>query len=351
VALAFTPRSKVNDPPILGRALLLSLEGGKTQARVVPQPPPPLDPGELLVRVHYSAVNYKDALALRGRGRILRRSPLVGGIDAAGVVVLSRAPGWLPGTPVVAAGGGLGEERDGGYADYVRAPAALWTRLPEGLSTRSAAALGSAGLTAALALMRLEEAGLRPGDGDVLVTGASGGVGSFAVDILSRLGYRVVALSGRKDMRGYLETLGAVEMLSPPRDHEAPTGLASARWAAAIDNVGGAVLAWVLERVRRRGKVVAIGMASGSTVTLSVFPFILRQVDLLGVNSTEIEPERRATLWSRLAGPWRPPHLDVVAARTVDFDDLLQAADDVLERRHQGRIVVRLGHGEEDPAC
>ncbi len=336
-------------PP--GRALLLSLDAGETRARVVVQPPPSPAEGELLVRVLYSAVNYKDALAVSGRGRILRRSPLVGGIDAAGVVVTSRAPGWLPGAAVVAAGCGLGEERDGGYADYVCAPADLWTRLPEGLTPRTAAALGSAGLTAALALARLEEAGLRPGEGEVLITGASGGVGSFAVDLFSRVGYRVVALSGRTVLREYLTTLGAVEVLPPPERLEGPAGLASARWAGAVDNVGGPTLAWLLERVRRGGKVAAIGMAAGSTVTLSVFPFILRQVDLLGVNSTEIDPERRAWLWDRLAGPWRPPHLDLIAARTVGFDDLPRAVDDVLERRHRGRIVVRLGAGVAEPAC
>lgn len=341
----------MNAPLPAGRALLLSREGGGTRVRVVPQSPPALEDGEILVRVLYSAVNYKDALAVSGRGKILRRSPLVGGIDAAGRIVASRAPGWEPGLAVVAAGGGFGEERDGGYADYVRAPAALWTRLPHGLDPWAAAALGSAGLTAALALARLEDAGLRPADGEVLVTGASGGVGSFAVDLFTRRGYRVAAMSGREERRAYLTTLGAVEILSPPPPNASPTGLASARWAAAVDNVGGPTLGWLLERLSRNGKVAAIGMAAGSTVTLSVFPFILRQVDLLGVNSTEIHPARRETLWNLLAGPWRPPHLDLIAARTVAFDDLQQAVADVLERRHCGRIVVRLGEREGETTC
>ena len=336
-------------PP--GRALMLSLAEGAVRAQVVTQTLPHPGEGERLVRVLYSAINYKDALAVSGRGRILRRSPLIGGIDAVGIVVASRAHGWTPGTVVVAAGGGLGEERDGGYADYLSAPATILTRVPEGLNPFEAAALGSAGLTAALVLERLEQAGLRPEQGTVLVTGASGGVGSFAIDLFTRAGYHVVAMSGREELREYLTALGAVEVIAPPQSAAAPVGLASARWSAAVDNVGGQTLAWILERIRRGGKVAAVGMAASSTVTLSIFPLILRQVDLLGVNSTEVDHERRASLWARLAGPWRPRHLDRIAARTVGFDEIPGAVDDVLERRHHGRIVVGLGGGVAESAC
>lgn len=334
-----------------GRALVLAREGEATRAGIVVRAAPVPQDGEILVRVHYSAINYKDALAVSGRGRILRRSPLVGGIDAAGIVVASRAPGWEPGTAVVAAGAGLGEDRDGGYADYLCAPASVWTPLPEGLSLFEAAALGSAGLTAALARARLESAGLGPATGEIVVSGASGGVGSFALDILSRGGYRVLALSGRPELREELIALGARDVLPPPSPGEPLRGLARAEWAGAIDNVGGPTLTWILERIRRGGKVVAVGMAASSTVTLSVFPFILRAVDLLGLNSTEVEPGERARVWSLLAGPWRPAHLARIVTRTVALEEVPRAVEDVLARRHRGRWVVRLAGEESAPAC
>ena len=300
-----------------------------------------LTPGEVLIEAHWSSVNYKDALAGTGRGRILRRAPLVGGIDVAGIVAESTDPAFQPGAPVLVTGCGLGETLDGGYAERVRVPARCVVPLPDGLSLREAMILGTAGFTAAAALQRLEDNHQRPDRGPMAVTGASGGVGSLVVQMLSRLGYDVVALSRRLEHAEWLLGLGAQAVERPPQ--EAPDRpLLSARWAGAVDNVGGDTLAALLAATRPWGNVVSIGLAGGHRIETTVMPFILRGVALLGVTSANYPAEERRILWDKLAGPWRPPHLEEVVDREVPLGGLPAAFDDLLAGRVRGRILVRI---------
>ncbi len=302
----------------------------------------PLGPGEVLVEAHWSGVNYKDALAGTGRGRILRRSPLVGGIDVAGRVIESTDPALRPGDPVVATGCGLGETRDGGYAERVRIPAACAVPLPEGLTLREAMILGTAGFTAAAAFQRLLDNHQQPSQGPIAVTGASGGVGSLAIQILARQGYETVALSRRLEHAEWLLALGARAVERPPQAApERP--LLTARWAGAVDNVGGPVLGALLAATRPWGNVVSIGLAGGHRLETTVMPFILRGVALLGVTSANYPATARRALWERLAGEWRPAHLEDVVDREVPLGGLPAAFDDLLAGRVRGRILVRIG--------
>lgn len=299
-----------------------------------------LSPGDVLIEAHWSAVNYKDALAGAGRGKILRRSPLVGGIDVAGRVLESADPGFRAGDPVLVTGCGLSETRDGGYAERVRVPAECVVPLPEGLDLRQAMILGTAGFTAAAALQRMLDNHQHPGQGPVAVTGATGGVGSLAVQILAQHGFEVVALTRRLEHSDWLRRLGATAVEPPPPAPDRP--LTAACWGGAVDNVGGAVLAALLAATRPWGNVVSIGLAGGHRLESTVMPFILRGVALLGVTSANYPAEGRRRLWKRLGGAWRPEHLEAVVHREIVLDELPRAFEDLLAGRVRGRILVKL---------
>ena len=301
-----------------------------------------LSPGEVVIRVHYSSVNYKDALAATGRGKILRRFPLTAGIDLAGVVTDSVDDRFQAGDEVLVTGCGLGESHDGGFSEVARVPADWVVPLPAGLSLFDAMVLGTAGFTAALAIDRLEQNGQQPSLGPLLVTGASGGVGSVAVDLLGARGYEVVAVTRKRDATVYLEGLGAASVM--PTDSLVSDGspLQSAQWGGAIDNVGGKVLAGLISGTRPWGNIASIGMAGGSEYRATVMPFILRAVSVLGVSSANCPMERRLRVWERLVSDLRPGHLLQIVAGVVDLDELPAVFERLLEGEHQGRFVVRM---------
>lgn len=315
---------------------------GKIEARYQSMSVDELTPGEVLIRVEYSSVNYKDALAATGAGKILRQFPLNGGIDLAGVVERSSSDAFKTGQPVLVTGCGLSETLDGGYAEYARVPAAAVIALPNGLSALDAMTLGTAGFTAALAIHRLEHNGLKPGDGEVMVTGASGGVGSVAVNMLASRGYSVVAMTGRDSQREYLKTLGANQVLSRNDLSISTAPLETSRFAAAIDNVGGSILSWLIRSLRNQGSVASIGMTGGSDLEVSVMPFILRGVNLLGINSAATPRDWREQIWQRIATDLKPPQLATIRTRIVEFDQLLQIFPDYLNNQVHGRTVVRI---------
>ena len=296
----------------------------------------------VLIEAHYSSVNYKDALAGAARGKILRRFPLVAGVDVAGTVVESDDTRFAPGNQVLVTGCGLGESHNGGFAEYVRVPANWVVPLPEGLSLFEAMALGTAGFTAALAIDRLEQNGLQVGQGPVIVTGASGGVGSIAIDLLSHYGYEVIAMSRKPGASDYLHTLGATEIMDATSVVSETRRLEQARWAAAIDNVGGEVLAWLTRTIRPWGSIASIGLAGGQELHTTVMPFILRGVSLLGITSANCPMARRLRVWRRLVTDLKPRNLDKIVADTVALDELPALFETVLSGRHLGRYVVQL---------
>ena len=297
-----------------------------------------LPPDGVLVDVAYSSVNYKDGLATTAKGRVARISPLVPGIDLAGTVAEDQE-GFAAGTPVLAHGYDLGVARHGGYAERARVPAEWIVPLPDGLSEREAMIIGTAGFTAAFCVVQLEERGSSPGDGPVLVTGATGGVGSMAVAVLAARGYEVVASTGKTDAEDYLRTLGASGVIARQELEGEGKPLQSTTWAAAVDCVGGETLANVLARIEYGGAVAACGLTGGGGLPTTVMPFILRSVALLGVDSAQTPMERRAAVWARLAGDMKPASLDAIA-KDVSLTGLEGALDDILGGRVTGRIVV-----------
>jgi len=301
-----------------------------------------LGAGDVVIRACYSSVNYKDALAATGKGSILRRFPLVGGVDVAGVVERSGDACFNPGDEVLVTGCGLGESHDGGFAEVVRVPADWVVPLPAGLSLRDAMVLGTAGFTAALAIDRMEQNGQTPALGPVLVSGASGGVGSVAVDLLSGSGYEVVALSRKPDSDGYLAALGASRVLDTGSVVHGDAPLEKAQWGGAVDNVGGDTLAWLTRTVRPWGSIAGIGLAGGMQLNTTVMPFILRGVSLLGITSANCPMERRRKVWQRLVTDLRPRQLERMIAGVVGLDELPGVFDRVLSGNHRGRFVVRL---------
>ena len=298
--------------------------------------------GDVVIRAQYSSVNYKDALAATGKGKILRRFPLVGGIDVAGHVLESVDDRFKEDDAVLVTGCGLGESHDGGFSEIVRVPADWIVPLPAGLGLFEAMALGTAGFTAALAIDRLEQNGLQPGQGQVLVTGASGGVGSIAIDLLSGRGYDVVALSRKPETKAYLQSLGAAEVLDTKAISIGDTPLETARWAAAIDSVGGDILGWLTRTVQPWGSIASIGLAGGTELHTTVMPFILRGVSILGITSANCPMQWRRKVWNRLATDLKPRHLDKVVAGTVTLDELPGVFEKVLSGQHRGRYVVGL---------
>ncbi len=302
-----------------------------------------LDAGEVTIRVHYSSINYKDALAATGAGKIIRRFPCVGGIDLCGEVVDSADARFRPGDKVIATSFDIGVAHHGGYAEYARVPAGWVVPLPAGLDLFEAMALGTAGFTAALGIVRMEDNGLAPANGPVVVTGATGGVGALAIDMLAQLGYHVVALTGKDAEADYLKMLGAAEiLLRSSIDFDKVRPLEAARWAGAVDNVGGQILHWVLATMKQAGTVASIGNAASFNVDTTVFPLILRGVSLLGVDSGYMGFPTRQRVWERLATDLKPRHLAAIT-RTIDFDALPGAFDDFIHGRVKGRTVVRIG--------
>jgi putative YhdH/YhfP family quinone oxidoreductase len=301
-----------------------------------------LDEGELVVRVAYSSVNYKDALAATGAGRIIRRFPCVGGIDLSGTVTESADARFRRGDAVICTSYDLGVAHDGGYAEYARIPADWAVPMPKGLNLFEAMALGTAGYTAGLAVVRMEANGLNPANGPVIVSGATGGVGSIAIDVLSRLGYQVVALTGKDGETEYLKKLGAKEVMSRKSlDLSKIKPLDKAIWAGAVDNLGGEVLAWMASTMMPGGTIAAIGLAASMSLNTTVAPFILRGVSLLGIDSGATPMPLRQEIWSRLAGDMRPARLKDIT-RTISIDELPQAFDGLLKGEAKGRIVVDL---------
>jgi NADPH2:quinone reductase len=295
--------------------------------------------GEVLIRVHWSGINYKDALAVTGKGKIVRRFPLTGGVDLSGVVEASGTPEYSPGDAVLVTGCGLSEVRDGGYAEYARVPAEAVIRLPANFSLRDVMVMGTAGFAAALAIHQLEHNGLAPGAGPVAVTGASGGVGCIAVDMLSHRGYEVVAFTRKPEAASLLKELGASEV----RAFDAGTRpLEPERWAGAIDNVGGEVLSTLLRSTQGWGGVAAVGLAGGAELNVSLMPFLLRGVNLLGVNSAATRRDKRELLWQRIATDLAPRHLERIATASVGLDELPAACAKILSGVHIGRTLVRL---------
>ena len=298
-----------------------------------------LSPGEIVIRTAYSSVNYKDALAGTGEGRILRRFPLVGGIDVAGHVVASRDPGFREGDAVLTTGCGLSETRDGGYSQYARLESQWTVRLPDGLSLRDSMILGTAGFTAALALYRMLDNRQAPGLGPLCVTGATGGVGSLAVDIFSRAGFEVHAVSGKPEHAEYLRALGAAEVL--PREALATSRpMESVRFGGGLDNVGGPMLASLLAQTAPYGNVASAGLAASAGLDATVMPFIIRGVSLLGVASAGTARDIRDAIWQRLASDWKPAHLARICTREVALQELPEVFGGMLAGGSLGRTLV-----------
>ena len=322
------------------QALMLREEDGRIVPRLEAVDEAELPPGEVTVAVEYSTLNYKDAMVLQGIGRLVRNYPHIPGIDFAGTVERSDSPEFKPGDPVILTGWRVGEVHWGGYAEQARVKASWLVRRPQGLSAAQAMAVGTAGFTAMLAVMALERHGLRPGDGEVLVTGAAGGVGSVAIALLSALGHRVVAATGRPEQRDYLIELGADDLVERAALAVKPSRpLDSERWAGAVDAVGGNTLATILTQLKYRASVAACGLAGGSDLPATVIPFLLRGVNLLGIDSVMCPPEERIEAWQRLA---RELPLDRLERMTgvVPLSRLPGLAPKILQGEVRGRTVV-----------
>nr|VFJ97512.1 MAG: NADPH2:quinone reductase [Candidatus Kentron sp. LFY] len=302
-----------------------------------------LNPGEVLIKTAYSGVNYKDALAATGKGEIARRFPLVGGIDVAGYVDSSSDPRFGTGDAVLVAGSRLSEDYDGGFSEYTRLRAESIVSLPKGLTPWEAMALGTAGFTAGIAVDRMQKNDQHPDLGPVLITGATGGVGSIAIDILSSLDFDVTALTGKKDAEDFLRKIGASNILSRSEIETGKQPLEKGLWGGAVDNLGGETLAWLTRTTRPWGNIAAVGLAQGIRLTTSVMPFILRGINLLGINSVDIRKEERDRVWQRLASDLKPRHLGDIVTRTISLDDLPDVFDDYMEARVTGRTIVAIG--------
>ncbi|MFA5372341.1 MAG: oxidoreductase [Sideroxydans sp.] len=324
------------------RAFRIFEQDGKSQGRLVDLVLDELDTGDVVICVHYSGVNYKDALAATGAGKVIRRFPCVGGVDAAGVVESSSDTRFRVGDEVLVTGYDMGVAHDGGFAEYVRVPADWVVPLPQGLSLFDAMALGTAGFTAALAIHRLEQNELMPDSGKVIVTGATGGVSGLAIQMLAQRGYHVVALTGKTHESAYLESLGAREiLLRSTVDLNSTRPLEKAQWAGALDAVGGATLAWLTRSMQQEGAIASFGNAGGVELNTSVFPFILRGVKLLGVDSAATKMPLRKMIWQRLANDLRPLHLhDMI--QSVPLAELAPVFPALVAGQSRGRTVVEI---------
>ena len=301
-----------------------------------------LTKGNVTVRVTHSTINYKDALAATGKGKILRRYPLNGGIDFAGVVVSSEDTEFRPGTEVLMNGCGLSETVDGGYSEYARVESDGLVVVPEGMSCAETMQIGTAGYTAALAIHRMEQNGQAPDQGPVVVTGATGGVGSIAIDMLTGRGYDVVAVTGKAEEERYLRDIGAQRILLRDQVDLGRRPLEKAQWAGAIDNLGGDYLAWLTRTTQYGGNIASIGLAASSALNTTVVPFILRAVCLLGINSVDTPRDLRRAVWARIGGDLKPRHLDRIGSRTIRFDELPDEFRAYIEGTVTGRTVVEI---------
>jgi acrylyl-CoA reductase (NADPH) len=318
----------------------VTADGGSTFS-VVNRLVSELPTGDLLVRVRYSSLNYKDALSATGNRGVTRSYPHTPGIDGAGEVVRSSSDGFLPGQKVIVTGHDLGQNIPGGWGEYIRVPTGWAVPLPAGLDLKESMTLGTAGFTAAQCVERIVEHGVAPSDGEILVTGASGGVGSITVAILAQLGYNVVAVSGKRDRHDWLRRLGASRVAA--RDEATDTSgkpLLERKWAAAVDNVGGPILATVLRQIAHRGIVAAVGNTGGADIAVTVYPFILRGITLAGIDSSACPPAQRLAIWNKLSDQWKPRQLDQII-REVTLEELDNEVKSILQGQVAGRVVVK----------
>ena len=319
-----------------------SEDGRHVEARLEDITLDDLSDGDVVIRGAWSSINYKDALAGTGSGRILRRFPLVGGVDIAGTVVSSTDPRIAEGDEVIVNGCGLSESHDGGFAEFARVRGEWTTPMPAGLDARTAMGLGTAGFTAALAIHRMEQNGQTPDHGPVAVNGATGGVGSVAIDMLSSRGYSVTALTSKTTANEYLEELGATEILNVRELELGGRPLEKAVWGGAIDNLGGDVLAWLTRTTKPYGNIASIGLVAGIELSTTVMPFILRGVSLLGINSVEAPRDLRIAVWNRIADDLAPAHLDRIVNREIALTDLPDVLPGYIDGTITGRTIVRL---------
>ncbi|UYO48898.1 oxidoreductase [Rhodopseudomonas palustris] len=298
--------------------------------------------GDVTIRVEWSTLNYKDGLALSGKSPVVRRFPMIAGIDFAGTVESSSNPNWKPGDKVIANGWGMGETHLGAYAEKARVNGDWLVRLPDGMTARQAMAIGTAGYTAMLSVLALENHGLKPADGPMIVTGAAGGVGSVAIALLSKLGYHVIASTGRMSEEGYLKGLGAAEIIDRNELSAPAKPLAKERWVGGVDSVGSTTLANLLAMTKYRGAIAACGLAGGMDLPSSVAPFILRGVSLLGIDSVMCPIELRKQAWTRLATDLDAGKLSEMT-QEVSLDQVIDAGTKLLAGQVRGRTVVRIG--------
>lgn len=325
------------------KALRIYAEGKDVEARLETLNISDLNDGDVVIKTAWSCVNYKDALAVTGAGKILRTSPLVGGIDLAGTVVESSDARYAAGDEVLVTSNGLGETHDGGYAEYARVSADAVFKVPAGLSMRDTMALGTAGFTAALAVHRMEQNGQTPALGPVAVSGATGGVGSVAIDLLAGRGYEVHAFSSKPDAVDYLKGLGAAEVVNPRETELGTRPMERAVWGGAVDNLGGEMLSWFTRSTRYGGNVASIGLAASHKLETTVMPFILRGVNLLGINAVDTPRELREQVWDRLSSDLRPQHLESIVSGEIGLDEIQPCVQDWIDGKVTGRKLVKLG--------
>jgi NADPH2:quinone reductase len=321
----------------------IRIEGqGENQARFLEHVEvPALETGHVQVKILYSSLNYKDALGVCGKGKIYKRFPIIGGIDLAGHVEQSSDPQLSSGDEVLVTGCGLGEWINGGFAEIAQVPAECVVRCPQGLNSKTAMIFGTAGFTAALSIHRMIVNGQEPSKGPILVTGASGGVGSFSVWMLSRLGYPVSALTGKPEMAGYLKSLGASEVLSMEELQLSDKPLESAKWGGVVDNLGGPLLGRLLSQVQPWGNVTSIGLAQGAEFRSTVMPFILRGVNLLGISSNNCPTALRIAIWQNLSKEYANESLSAIHQEEIGLPEVIEASRRMLNRKTHGRIVVK----------
>jgi len=319
-----------------------SEDGRKVEARFDDISVDDLCDGDVVVKGAWSSINYKDALAGTGKGRILRKFPLVGGVDIAGHVASSSDPRFSAGDPVIVNGCGLSETHDGGFAEYARLKGDWLTPLPDGLDLRTTMAHGTAGFTAALAIHRMEQNGQSPEQGPIAVDGATGGVGSIAIDMLSARGYDVTAMTSKTTADEYLRNLGASDIMNIGHHQLGTKPLEKAIWAGAIDSLGGDILGWFTRTTKPYGNIASIGLAAGIELSTTVLPFILRGVTLLGINSVEVPRDLRIEVWNRIASDLSAPHIDAIANREILLDELPAAFAAYIDGQVVGRTIVKL---------
>jgi len=324
------------------RAYRIDEQDGKVTAGFATLTLDDLSDGDVVIKVSHSTINYKDALAATGKGRILRRYPLNGGIDLAGTVVSSDAADLQPGDTVLVNGCGLSETVDGGYSEYARVDSKSVVPVPDGMSAEQAMQIGTAGYTAALAVHRMEQNGQLPENGPVVVTGATGGVGSIAIDMLSGRGYEVAAVTGKASEEGYLKSIGASRILLREDLDFGKRPMEKAEWAGAVDNLGGDYLTWLTRTMAYGGNIASIGLAASHELNTTVLPFILRAVCLLGINSVDTPRDLRLAVWNRIGGDLMPQHLETIGRRKITFDELPDAFQAFIDGTVTGRTVVEI---------